>query len=61
MRLELGNAVICFVWTPDRYRNEVVRLFQGINRQSVRLLKARRLFGLWFVAVRRETGHTGGS
>ena len=59
MRLNLGKAVICFVWTPATYRNEVVRLFQGINRHSVRLLRARRLFGLWFVAVRREAGHTG--
>jgi len=59
MRLEIGKSVVFFVWTGNQYRDEVVRLFQGINRHSVRLLRARRLFGLWFIAVRREQGETG--
>jgi hypothetical protein len=59
MRLEVGKSVVFFVWTGNQYRDEVVRLFQGINRHSVRLLRARRLFGLWFIAVRREQGETG--
>ena len=59
MRLEVGKSVVFFVWTGNQYRDEVVRLFQGINRHSVRLLRARRLFGLWFIAVRREQAGTG--
>ena len=53
MRFEIGNSLIVFIWTHERYRTEVVRLFQGINRHSVRLLRARKIFGLCFVAVRR--------
>jgi len=53
MRLEIGRSLIVFIWTRDRYRTEAVRLCQGINRRSVRLLRARRIFGLCFLAVRR--------
>lgn len=53
MRVEIGSSLIVFIWTHNRYRTEVVRLFQGINRHSVRLLRARKIFGLCFVAVRR--------
>ena len=53
MRIEMSRSLILFIWTPGRYREEVVRLFQGINRHSVRLLRARRFLGFWFVAVRR--------
>ena len=42
-----------FIWTNNRYREEVVRLFQGINRRSIRLLRARKILGLCFLAVRR--------
>jgi hypothetical protein len=53
MRFEIGGSLIVFIWTRNRYREEVVRLCQGINRHSVRLLRARRIFGLCFLAVRR--------
>ena len=53
MRFEIGRSVIVFIWTNKRYRAEVVRLFQGINRRSIRLLRARRMLGLCFLAVRR--------
>lgn len=53
MRFELGGSLIVFIWTRNRYRTEVVRLCQGINRRAVRLLRARRILGLCFLAVRR--------
>ena len=53
MRVEIGSSLIVFIWTHNRYRTEVVRLLQGINRHSVRLLRARKIFGLWLVAIRR--------
>jgi len=53
MRFEIGRSLIVFIWTSNRYRAEVVRLFQGINRRSIRLLRARRVLGLCFLAVRR--------
>lgn len=53
MRLDMGGSLIVFVWTESQYRKEVVRLFQGINRQLVRLVRARRLFGLRLILVRR--------
>ena len=53
MRFEIGRSLIVFIWTNNRYREEVVRLFQGINRRSIRLLRARKLLGLCFLAVRR--------
>lgn len=49
----IGRALIVFIWTNNRYREEVVRLFQGINRRSIRLLRARKILGLCFLAVRR--------
>jgi hypothetical protein len=61
MRVEIGRSLIVFIWTHDRYRTEVVRLFQGINRHSVRLLRARKIFGLCFVAVRRVAVNAAGS
>jgi hypothetical protein len=61
MRVEIGRSLIVFVWTADRYRTEVVRLFQGINRHSLRLLRARRFFGFWFVAVRRVAANEAGT
>jgi hypothetical protein len=59
VRVEIGRSLIVFIWTRDRYRTEVVRLCQGINRQSVRLLRARRIFGLCFLAVRRIAAKAG--
>ena len=53
MRVEIGRTFILFLWTERRYRDEVVRLFQGVNRHLVRLVRARRLFGLCFVLVKR--------
>ncbi len=53
MRVEIGRSFILFLWTERRYRDEVVRLFQGVNRHLVRLVRARRLFGLCFVLVKR--------
>jgi hypothetical protein len=53
MRFEIGRSVIVSIWTNNRYRAEVVRLFQGINRRSIRSLRARKLLGLRFLAGRR--------
>jgi hypothetical protein len=53
MRLDMGGSLIVFVWTENQYRSEIVRLFQGINRHLVRLVRARRLLGLRLVVVRR--------
>jgi len=53
MRLELGGSIILFVWSAERYRTEIARLMQGLNRQLLRVVRARRLFGLSFVLVRR--------
>jgi len=61
MRFEIGRSLIVFIWTHDKYRTEVVRLFQGINRHSVRLLRARRIFGLCFLAIRRVAPDAVGS
>ena len=61
MRFEIGKSLIVFIWTHDRYRTEVVRLFQGINRHSVRLLRARKIFGLCVLAVRRVPANAVGS
>lgn len=56
MRLDFGGSLIVFVWTENQYRTEVVRLFQGINRHLVRLVRARKLAGLRIVVVRRVPG-----
>jgi hypothetical protein len=61
MRFEIGGSLIVFIWTRNRYRTEVVRLCQGINRHSVRLLRARKIFGLCFLAVRRVAANAAGS
>lgn len=53
MRLEIGRSLIFFLWTDTQYRTEVVRLFQGINGHLLRLVRARRMFGLSFLIVRR--------
>ncbi|HTT36853.1 MAG TPA: hypothetical protein VMH32_04195 [Burkholderiales bacterium] len=53
MRLELGGSMILFVWSAARYRTEIARLMQGLNRHLLRVVRARRLFGLSFVLVRR--------
>jgi hypothetical protein len=53
MRLDMGGSLILFVWTEQQYRLEVVRLFQGLNRRLVRMVRAWRLLGLRFVLVRR--------
>jgi len=53
MRLDLGGSLIVFIWTDSQYRTEIVRLFQGINRHMVRLVRARKLLGLRFVVIRR--------
>jgi hypothetical protein len=61
MRLEIGGSRILFVWTAERYRTEIVRLMQGLNRHSLQLVRARRLFGLCFVVVRRIPGLASGT
>jgi hypothetical protein len=53
MRLDLGGSHIVLVWTEEQYRNEVARLFQGINSTTVKLVRARVFFGLRFVVLRR--------
>jgi hypothetical protein len=53
MRLDMGGSLIVFVWTENTYRAEIVRLFQGINRHLVRLVRARKLLGLRLVVIRR--------
>ena len=53
MRLDLGGSHIVLVWTEDQYRNEVARLFQGISSTTVKLVRARQIFGLRFVVLRR--------
>ena len=54
VRIELGHSFILFLWTERQYRLEAVRLFQGVNRHLVRLIRARRLLGLCFLLVRRS-------
>ena len=54
MRLEIPGSLICFVWTEDEYRHEIVRLFKGINRSAVKLVRARRVLGLAVIVVRRN-------
>ena len=53
MRFDLGGAHILLVWTDDQYRNEVVRLMQGITTTTVKLVKVHEFFGLRFVVLRR--------
>ena len=53
MRVDMGGSLIFFVWTENQYRTEIVRLFQGINRHLVRLVRARRFLGLRVVVIRR--------
>ena len=53
MRLDMGGAHIVLVWTEQQYRNEVARLFQGINSTTVKLVRARQIFGLRVVVLRR--------
>jgi hypothetical protein len=53
MRLDLGGSHFVLVWTEEQYRNEVARLFQGINSTTVKLVRARQFFGLRFVVLRR--------
>ena len=59
MRVEIGRSLIFFLWTEGKYRTEVVRLFQGINGHLLHLVRARKMFGLCFLLVRRTPGaHT---
>jgi hypothetical protein len=53
MRFDMGGSHMVLVWTEDQYRNEVARLFQGINSTTVKLVRARQFFGLRFVVLRR--------
>jgi hypothetical protein len=53
MRIQIGRSLIFFLWTERQYRNEVVRLVQGIDRHLLRLIRARRVLGLCFLLVRR--------
>jgi hypothetical protein len=53
MRLDLGGSHFVLVWTEEQYRNEVARLFQGINSTVVKLVRARQFFGLRLVILRR--------
>ena len=56
MRVEIGRSLIFFLWTESKYRTEVVRLFQGINGHLLHLVRARKMFGLCFLLVRRTHG-----
>jgi hypothetical protein len=56
MRIEIGRSLIFFLWTESKYRSEVVRLFQGINGHLLKLIRARKMFGLCFLLVRRTSG-----
>jgi hypothetical protein len=53
MRFDMGGSHIVLVWTEDQYRNEIARLFQGINTTTVKLVRARQFFGLRFIILRR--------
>jgi len=53
MRFDMGGSHIVLVWTDDQYRNEIARLFQGINTTTVKLVRARQFFGLRFIILRR--------
>jgi hypothetical protein len=53
MRIDLGGSLIMFFWSDGKYRNEIARLVQGINRPSLKLVRARRFLGCHFVVVRR--------
>lgn len=53
MRLDMGGSHIVLVWTENQYRNEVARLFHGINSTTVKLVRARQIFGLRLVILRR--------
>jgi hypothetical protein len=53
MRFDMGGSHILLVWNEDQYRNEVARLFQGINSTTVKLVRARQFFGLRFIVLRR--------
>jgi len=53
MRLDMGGSHIVLVWTEVQYRNEIARLFQGINTTTVKLVRARQFFGLRFIILRR--------
>jgi hypothetical protein len=56
MRLDMGGSLILFVWTEQQYRLEVVRLFQGLNRRLVRMVRAWRLLGLQLLVRRLQAG-----
>jgi hypothetical protein len=56
MRIQIGRSLIFFLWTDQQYRNEVVRLVQGIDRHLVRLIRARRMLGYCLLLVRRTPG-----
>jgi hypothetical protein len=53
MRWDMGGSHIVLVWTENQYRNEIARLFQGINTTTVKLVRARQFFGLRFIILRR--------
>lgn len=53
MRLDFGGKHFVLVWTEDQYRNEVVRLMQGITTTTVKLVRTRKFLGLRFVVLRR--------
>ena len=53
MRFDWGGSLIMLVWTEEQYRNEIARLFQGINTTTVKLVRARQFFGVRFVVLRR--------
>jgi hypothetical protein len=53
MRVQIGRSLIFFLWTEQQYRNEVVRLVQGLDRHLVRLIRARRVLGYSLLLVRR--------
>jgi hypothetical protein len=53
MRWDMGGSHIVLVWSENQYRNEIARLFQGINTTTVKLVRARQFFGLRFIILRR--------
>jgi hypothetical protein len=53
MRLDFGGKHFVLVWTEDQYRNEVVRLMQGITTTTVKLVRTKQFLGLRIVVLRR--------
>ena len=53
MRVQIGRSWIFFLWTEQQYRDEVVRLVQGLDRHLLRMIRARKFLGYCLLLVRR--------